>query len=159
MSASGADALIVLYEALAPEEQDAAYERINERRLRQQKVAETEMAMHVRSLRRVAEVVGRESGVDDYRSVSRQLISEGEEVSSFKRLYEFFNGSWPQAREALRLSGETSARGIEARFRNRKLAKISRYTEEVLKETLSQTAAHYGRPPSTEEFGCGASAR
>ena len=63
--ASGADALVVLYEALPPEEQYAAYERIYESRLRQQKVAETELAMHVRSLRRVAEVLGREPGDDD----------------------------------------------------------------------------------------------
>lgn len=150
--ASGADALVVLYEALAPDEQDVAYARIYEARLREQKVAETELARHVRSLRRVADALGHDPGVDEYRHVSRTLIAEGEDVEPFTRLYKFFGCSWPRAREALQLSGETSARGIEARFRNRKLGKIARYTEDVLKETLARAVAHYRRPPSVEEF-------
>jgi len=151
--ASGADALVVLYEALAPEEQDAAYARIYEARLREQKVAETELARHVRSLRRVADALGHDPGVDEYRHVSRTLIAEGEDVEPFTRLYKFFGCSWPRAREALQLSDETSTRGIEARFRNRKLGKIARYTEDVLRDILVRCVEHYGRPPNTEEFG------
>ena len=40
---------MALYEALPPDEQDAAYERICEARLREQKIAETELAMHRRA--------------------------------------------------------------------------------------------------------------
>jgi hypothetical protein len=150
--ASGADAFVVLYEALPPDEQDAAYERIFESRLRQHKVAETELAMHVRSLRRVAEVLGREPGVDDYKAIARTLIDEGEDVQPFRRLYKFFDWSWPRAREALQLSGETSTRAIEARFRHRRLAKVVSYSEEILRDTLARAVEHFGRPPTSEEF-------
>ncbi len=84
--------------------------------------------------------------------MSRTLIQEGEDIESFSHLYKFFDCSWPRAREALQLSGANGARAVEARFRNRKLGKISRYTEDILKETLTRAVAHYRRPPSVEEF-------
>jgi hypothetical protein len=152
MPATGADALLVLYEALAPEEQDAAYERIHESRIRRQGDAETELAMHVRSLRRIAEAIGREPSIDDYRLVSQKLREEGEDVQTFARLYRYFGHSWPRAREALRLSGETSMSRVEARLRSRRLGKIARYTEDVLRATLAQAVEHYKRPPSVAEF-------
>lgn len=148
---SGADALIVLYETLAPEEQDAAYERIHEARLRRQGAAETELARHVRSLRRVAEAIGRAPTVDDYRLTSERLRGEGEDVQPFSRLYRFF-GSWPRAREALKLSGETSASVLEARLRSRRLGKIARYTDDALREAMAQAVEHYKRPPSVAEY-------
>ncbi len=150
---SGADALVVLYEALPPDEKDAAYARIYEARLRAGKVAETELARHVRSLRRVADALGHEPGVDEYRHVSRVLIAEGEDLEPFARLYRFFGSSWPRAREALQLSEGASTEHVEARFRNRKLGKVTRYTEDVLRETLARATAHYRRPPSVDEFG------
>lgn len=150
--ASGSDSLIVLYEALAPEEQDAAYERIHESRLHRQGVAETELAKHVRSLRRVAEAIGREPDIDDYRRTSQRLREEGEDVQLFSRLYLFFGHSWPRAREALKLSGETSTSRLEARLRSRRLGRINRYTEDTLRATLAQAVEHYKRPPSTAEF-------
>ena len=150
--ASGSDSLLVLYEALAPEEQDAAYERIHELRLLGQGVAETELGMHVRSLRRVAEAVGREPDIDDYRRASQRLREEGEDVQLFSRLYLFFGHSWPRAREALKLSGETSTSHLEARLRSRRLGRINRYTEDTLRATLAQAVEHYKRPPSTAEF-------
>jgi DNA-binding transcriptional ArsR family regulator len=150
---SGPDSLLILFEALAPEERADAYERIRESYLREQEVEDTEMVRHVRSLSRVAEAVGHFPGVDEYRHVSRVLRAEGEtDVEPFSQLYKFFNQSWPQAREALQIAGETSARVVEARFRNRKLGKIARYTEDVLRDTLARATEHYGRPPSTEEF-------
>ena len=151
-AATGADALLVLYEALASEEQDAAYERIHESRIRRQGDAETELAMHVRSLRRIAEAIGREPSIDDYRLVSQKLREEGEDVQTFARLYRYFGHSWPRAREALRLSGETSMSRVEARLRSRRLGKIARYTEDVLRATLAQAVEHYKRPPSVAEF-------
>jgi hypothetical protein len=94
---SGADTLVILYEALPPEEQALAYERIREHYLRQQEVEDTEMARHVRSLSRVAETVGHFPGVDEYRQVSRVLRAEGEtDVEPFTRLYKFFEQSWPR---------------------------------------------------------------
>ncbi len=152
MPATGADALLVLYEALAPEEQDVAYERIHESRLRRQGDAETELAMHVRSLRRISEAIGREPSIDDYRRVSQRLREEGEEVQAFGRLYRFFGHSWPRAREALRLSGETSVSRVEARLRSRRLGKIARYTEDALRDALARAVEHYKRPPSVAEF-------
>jgi len=151
-TATGADALLVLYEALAPEEQDAAYERIHESRLHRQGETETELAMHVRSLRRIAEAIGREPSIDDYRLVSQKLREEGEDVQTFARLYRFFGHSWPRAREALRLSGETSVSRVEARLRSRRLGKIARYTEDALRDALARAVEHYKRPPSVAEF-------
>jgi hypothetical protein len=151
-AASGADALCLLYESLAPEEQDAAYERIYDARLRQEKVAETKLAMHLRSLRRVAEVVGHAPGVDEYRLVSQQLRREGEDVQSFRSLYDFFGHSWAQAREALGLSGAASTRTVEARLRTRRLGKVVRYSEDALRDTLARAVEHYRRPPSVAEF-------
>ncbi len=152
MTTSAAEALLIIYEAMTPEEQDATYERIRASRLQREGEAETELARHVRSLRRVAEVIGREPGIDDYRLVSQRLRDEGEDVEPFGRLYRFFGQSWPRAREALRLSGETSTSRIKARLRSRRLGKIARYTDDVLRETLAQAVEHYGRPPSVAEF-------
>lgn len=154
MPATGADALLVLYEALTPDEQDFAYERIHESRLHRRGIAETELALHVRSLRRVAKVIGREPSIDDYRLVSQKLREEGEDVQTFARLYRYFGHSWPRAREALRLSDgtDTTTSRLEARLRSRRLGKIARYTEDVLRATLAQAVEHYKRPPSVAEF-------
>ena len=148
---TGADALIVLYETLAPEEQDVAYERIHEARLRKQGVVETELATYLRSLRSVAEAIGREPTVDDYRLVSQRLREEGEDVQPFSRLYRFF-GSWPRAREALALSDDRRASGLEARLRSRRLGKIARYTDDALRAAMAQAVEHYKRPPSVAEY-------
>jgi hypothetical protein len=91
--------------------------------------------------------------VDEYRHVSRVLRAEGEtDVEPFTRLYKFFEQSWPQAREALQIAGETSASVVEVRFRNRRLGKIASYTEKALKDTITRCAEHYGRPPSVAEY-------
>lgn len=151
--ATAADALIVLYEALSAEEQDVAYERVTESRLLKRGQTETELQAHVRSLRRVAEVVAREPSIDDYRRVSQELREAGENVEPFGRLYRFFGQSWPRAREALKLSGDTSTRKLEARLRSRRLGKIARYTEDALKDAITRCAEHYQRPPSVAEYG------
>lgn len=152
MSTNAVDALLLIYQALTPDEQDAAHERIRESRLAREGEAETELASHVRSLRRVAEAVGREPSIDDYRRVSGELRAAGEDVQPFGRLYRFFGQSWPRAREALRLSGEASLGSVEARLHSRRLGKIARYTDDALRQTLEQAVEHYGRPPSVAEF-------
>ncbi len=61
-------------------------------------------------------------------------------------------GSWRRAKEALDLSETTTARRIEARFRFRRMGKVWRYSEDVMRETLVRCAEHYGRPPLVAEF-------
>lgn len=109
------------------------------------------MARYVRSLRRVAEELGRTPTSDEYREVQPRLVAAGEAVESFSRLYRFF-GNWARAREALDLSETTTPRRIEARFRSRKLGKVWRYDEDDLRDALARATAHYGYPPSTTEF-------
>jgi hypothetical protein len=150
--ATGADALIALYEALPADEQDAAYETIRDRRLHEKGDEEAELARYVRSLTRVADVFGNTPGVEDYKAISIQLREAGEDIEMFSRLYRYFGQSWPRAREALKLSGETSERRLEARLRSRRLGKISRYTEDTLKDSLARAVQHYKRPPSVIEY-------
>lgn len=152
MSTTGADAVLVLYEALSSEEQHEVFQRIGERRLHEQGYAESELAKHVRSLRRIAEAIGHTPGVSEYKEVSQALIAEGEDVEPFSRLYRYFGKSWARAQEALELSGETTTKAIEARFANRRIGKPVRYSEQALKETLERAVEHFGRPPSTTEF-------
>ena len=145
------DVLLLVFSALTDDEQDEVSERIGERRTLRLADEENEMARYIRSLRRVADLVGREPSVDDYRTQSRTLIASGEDVEPFHRLYSYF-GSWRRAREAIALAETTSARRIEARFRSRRMGKIHRYTDEMLQETLERCVAEYGRPPRVNEF-------
>lgn len=148
----GVEALLVLYEALSPGERDAAYERISGRRAAERGAEETELARNLRSLRRVAEVVGRTPSVDDYRLVSKRLHAAGEDVQHFTALYRHFRHSWALAREALEMSERSSTRRVEARLRSRRLGKVVRYPEADLRETIARAVEHYGRPPSVAEF-------
>jgi hypothetical protein len=148
----GVEAVLVLYEALSPDEREAVFERVSERRAAEQGAQETELARHLRSLRRVAEVVGCTPSVDDYRLVSKRLRASGEDVESFASLYKHFRQSWPLAREALDLTQDASTRQVEARLHSRRLGKVVRYFESDLREALARAVAHYGRPPSIVEF-------
>ncbi|HEV7566093.1 MAG TPA: hypothetical protein VGO31_09075 [Microbacteriaceae bacterium] len=149
---TGTEALLVLYAALSPEEQEEAFAQLRQRRLDDQGDAEREMAQHLRSLRRVAEAVGHTPGVNEYKEVTQVLIAEGEEVEPFSRLYRYFGKSWARAQEALELSGETTTKAIEARFAHRRLGKPVRYSEDVLRDTLARAVEHFGRPPNTSEY-------
>jgi hypothetical protein len=150
---SGADALLVLFHALAPEEQDTVYARLRETRLGRLADADVEMERYVRSLRRVAGALGRVPSTSDYRRVAKQLRKEGQDIETFPRLYDYFGCSWERAKEALELSGETSTRAVEARFQRRQLGKVVQYPEEVLRDSLARAVEHYGRPPTTAEYG------
>lgn len=151
MATSGPDLLVAAYQVLADAEQDEAFGRLHQLRVDQQAGTDTDMARYVRSLRRVAEELGRTPTSDDYREVQPRLVAAGESVESFSRLYRFF-GNWARAREALDLSETTTPRRIEARFRSRKLGKVWRYDENDLRDALARATAHYGYPPSTTEF-------
>jgi hypothetical protein len=148
----GVEAVLVLYEALSPDEREAVFERVSERRAAEQGAQETELARHLRSLRRVAEVVGCTPSVDEYRLVSKRLRAAGEDVESFASLYKHFRHSWPLAREALDLTQDASTRQVEARLRSRRVGKVARYSEADLREALARAVAHYRRPPSIVEF-------
>jgi len=148
---SAVDALLLVFNALTDAEQTEVSEKLaasNESRLAAE---DNEMARYIRSLRRIAEVVGRVPSVDDYRDQSPILIGEGEDIEPFHRLYAYF-GSWRRAREALGLAESTSPRRIEARFQARRMGKIARYTDELLKETLDRCVADYGHPPRVNQF-------
>lgn len=149
---SAVEALLVVYSALSPEEQEDAFAQLRQRRINEQGEAEREMDQHLRSLRRVAEAVGRTPGVAEYKEVSQVLISEGEDIQPFSRLYRYFGKSWAHAQEALELSGETTTKAIEARFAHRRLGKPVRYSEDALREALAQAVEHFGRPPNTPEY-------
>src|ERR1700727_1257824 len=150
---TGADALVVLYEALPSEEREDAFGRIVERRLHEQGYAESELGKYVRSLRRVADALGHSPRVTEYKEVSQALIADGEDVESFSRLYRYFGKSWVRAQEALELSAETTTKAIEARFAHRRIGKPVRYSEQALRDTLARAVEHFGRPPGTTEFG------
>lgn len=148
----GVDLLLVAYAALTDDEQSELYERVTEQRTLSQATDDSEMARCVRSLYRVAEYVGREPSVDDYRIASAELIAAGEDIEPFKRLYAFFGNTWRNAREAFALAKTTTPGRIEARFEARRIGKVARYSEETLRETLLRCAAEYGCPPRVNQF-------
>lgn len=148
---SGPDALVALFNVLAVEEQEDAFERIVEMRLRRIAGDESEAVRFLRSLRRVKEVLGEFPSVGDYKRVSAELIAAGEDIETYSRLYAYY-GSWPRTREALTLSDTSTPRRIEARFRSRRMGKVWKYPPETLRDTLHECAQFYGRPMTVREF-------
>lgn len=151
MATSGPDLLVASYLTLSDAEQEEAFERVHKLRVERLAGTDSETARYICSLRRVAEDVGRAPTVDDYKAAQARWTQAGKPIDSFTRVYRHF-GSWPRAQEALVLSDVTTAKKIDARFRSRKIGKVWRYTEELLRETLLRAAEHWGRPPSTAEF-------
>jgi hypothetical protein len=149
---SGVEALLVIYGALTPEEQEEAFARLRSLRVEAGGEAEREMDTFIRSLRRVAEAIGHTPGVTEYKEVSETLRAEGEDIEPFTRLYKFFGQSWAQAQEALELSGETTTKAIEARFAHRRFGKPVRYSEDELREVLAACVEHFGHTPNTKEY-------
>jgi len=148
---SAVDALLVVFEALAQDEREDAFERLSKRQLEHLAGEESDTARLLRSLRCVAEGVGHTPTVTEYRDVERRLRGTDEAIDETNQVIRHF-GSWRRAREALDLSETTTARKIESRFRARRLGKVWRYTEDTLRETLERCVAHYGRPPQVAEF-------
>lgn len=151
MSTSGPDLLVASFLVLSDEEQDESFERLHRLRVEKQAGTDSEAGRFIRSLQRVAEQVGGVPTIDEYKAVRAELAEDGESIEAFARLYRFF-GSWPRATEALELSKLTTVERIEARFRERRIGKVWRYTEELLRETLMRAAEHWEPPPSTQEF-------
>jgi hypothetical protein len=145
------DLLVVAFGALAPEEQDEAFVKIAAVRLERLAGEEDETAHFLRSLQRVQQVAGAELTADVYRVRRAELCANGHDVAELNAVIRHF-GSWRQAKEALELSGTTTPRKIEARFRSRLVGKVHRYREETLRETLECCAADLGHVPLIIEF-------
>jgi hypothetical protein len=152
MATTGPDAVLTLSRALTDPEREEAFERICQLRVADAAECESDMARYLRSLARVAELVGRTPTVTDYKEAQSQLAAAGEPIEPFTRIYAFFGGVWARAREALALSETTTPRRIEARFRSRQLGKVWRYTDESLRDALMRAAEQWSRPPSVAEF-------
>jgi hypothetical protein len=149
---SGTDALVTLFNVLTPDEQEEAFARIADVRLNRLAGDESDAARFLRSLRRVVEELGEFPSVGDYKRISEELIAAGEDIETFARLYSYY-GTWPRAREALTSADTTTPKRIEARFRSRKIGKVWRFTEDVLRDTLRRCSEHYGgRAMTVAEF-------
>lgn len=109
------------------------------------------MARHLRSLRRVADVVGGDLTPETYSRARRQLIAEGEEIVEINALRRFF-GSWRAAKEALGLAEVDTPTKIEARFRSRRVGKVHRYRVDTLRDVLARCARDLGHVPLVIEF-------
>lgn len=70
--------LAVAYRALTAEEQELAYELINQVRLQRLAGENSEFGQLVASLKAVADVLGEAPGIDDYKRVRRELEAEGQ---------------------------------------------------------------------------------
>jgi hypothetical protein len=152
-STTGPDLLLAAFLTLPAEEQDEALQRLIEARELRDAGTESETAVMLRSLHRVAEHLGEVPSPDAYRAAYKELRAAGEDVQEFNRVNRHFGGSWRRAREALELSEVTTPRRIDARFRYRRVGKVWRYTEATLRDTLAACVAHYGgRTPLVAEF-------
>lgn len=145
------DLLLVAFEALSADEQDEAFERLSAARLRRLAGEHSATETALASLRRVTVELGEAPSPDAYKEVRERLRASGEELEPLSRIIRHF-GSWRRAKEALQLSGETTPRRIEARFRSRRLGKVWRYTEKTLCEVLRRCAQDLGHVPQVAEF-------
>jgi hypothetical protein len=146
-----ADVVIVAYSALSDEEREEAFTKINDARLSALAGSDDEIAIFIRSLQRVADVVDDELTPTNYRVARRTLLADGEEIAEFNAVVRFF-GSWLQAKEALALADVNTPRKIQARFRSRLVGKVHRYREDSLREAVTRCAADLGHVPLVIEY-------
>lgn len=151
MATSGSDVLLAAYRALTEAEQDDVFVRIQQLQVERLAGEESDAARFLRSMLRVTEELGHVPSVDEYKELAPQLAAAGEDIEPFTRLYRHYT-SWPRAREAVELSGVTTVKRIEARFRMRRLGKVWRYNEDSLRDAMMRAAEHWQRPPSVAEF-------
>lgn len=148
---SAPDLLLIAYRALAPAEQEQAFALINDARLERLAGENSEAGRMIASLKRVADVLGQAPGIEDYRHVRAELEADGESLEPPSRILSHYR-SWHLAKEALGLSETSSARAIDRRFRQRRLGKVWRYTDETLREVLSRCVGEIGHVPQVAEF-------
>lgn len=141
---SAADALLILFEALAPDERRDAFRRLSLAHARHEAGEDSDTERMLRSLERVGEVAGRmPPKITDYREIAPQLVARGEDIVSFGILYRHFDRSWPRVEAACGMIETDSSRRIEARMLSRRLGKVWRYTEQQLAAALEACSAYY----------------
>lgn len=141
---SAADALLILFEALAPDERREAFRRLSLAHARHEAGDETDTERMLRSLERVGEIAGRmPPKITDYREIAPQLVARGEDIVPFGILYRHFDRSWPRVEAACGLIEATTPKRIEARMLARRLGKVWRYTEHQLGDALEACSAYY----------------
>jgi hypothetical protein len=143
--------LLIAFKALNISEQEQAHQLISEVRLQRLAGEDSEIGRLLASLRRAAEVLGEAPGIEDYKRVRRHLAEDGETLVPVSRILKHF-GSWHLAKEAIGLAEINTARQIEARFAQRKLGKVWRYTDQTLGEVLQNCVAALGHVPQVAEF-------
>jgi hypothetical protein len=148
---SAVDIIAVAFVALLPVEQEEAFARISDTRLKRIAGEEGETARYIRSLRRVAERVGGDLTPDTYKSARRELVSAGEDILDLNAVIRYFH-TWRAAKEAVGLSETTTPLKIEARFRSRLIGKVQTYREEVLRDALEKCVAALGHVPLVVEY-------
>lgn len=151
MPTPATDAVLILFGVLDDAEQAEVVERIATIRAVAAVTEESASAPFIRSLRRVAEFIGHEPTVDEYKDACVALREAGEDIVGFSAVVRHFS-TWRRAKEALDLSHLTSIRNVEARFRHRRVNKVWRYSEETLRETLERVVSYYGGIPTVQEF-------
>src|SRR4051794_4958368 len=104
---SAIDAMLVLYAALNSEEQEEAFERLGDARLKRLAGEQSETATMIASLQAVTRHVGEELTPDLYRAGYRELRSAGADVIEINRIIRHFK-TWRRAKEALALSDTTT---------------------------------------------------
>lgn len=149
---SGVDIVVAGFAALNALERDAAWKMIREVRLEELAAQDSAGARKLRSLVLVARHLGDQPlTVTAYRKAFSELAAEGMRVDNAHALIRFY-GSWRQAREALELAQDETAKQVEARFARRRLAKVWRYTEQTLRQTLADCILDLERVPQLGEF-------
>lgn len=145
------DILLSAYQALSPGEQETAFQRLADLRLKRQAREDDEEDRYLRALQRVTEIAGSVPSVSAYRGIWRGLKERGEQLPNASAVIRHF-GSWRQAREAIELAETSTSRQIEARFAKRRLDKVWRYTRETLKNTIAACVRDLGHVPQVAEF-------
>lgn len=145
------DLLALAFAALDVEGQDEAFARITDIRLTRLACADSESAVMIKSLRRVADVADGELSPDIYRRVRRQLIEAGEEIHDFNTVSRHFGG-WRLAKEALGLAEVTTPRKIDARFRARLRGRQRTFRQQELEQAMAECFAELGRVPLLAEY-------
>lgn len=150
---SAVELLAISYRALSPIEQAEVLDRFQEIRLQRTVGEQTETERMLSSLQRVCELVGHSPTVSDYREAVQQEMRGELDLSlePLSRVIPHF-GSWRMAREALDLTETTTPRRIAARFANRRVGRVHRYSDATLRQTLRQAADDLGHVPQTNEY-------
>jgi hypothetical protein len=149
---SAPELLLIAYRALGPGEQDQAFDLINRARVERLAGEDSEAARMIKSLCRVADLLGEAPGIEDYKRIRRELQADGEQLQPTSRILKHFDGSWHLAKEAIGLAETNTARRIESRFAQRRLGKIWRYSEQSLRDALAACVTDLGHVPQVAEF-------